>query len=53
MLHLDHFTLGLVSQLSKWLLNLKFFPSIEFDLDNLSTQYSEMRLEHLVQDQTG
>ena len=28
-LHLDHFTLGLVSQLSKWPLNLKFFPSIE------------------------
>ena len=30
MLYLDHFTLGLVSQqLSKWPLNLKFFPSIE------------------------
>ena len=28
MLHFDHFTLGLVSQLSKWLPNLKFFPSI-------------------------
>ena len=27
-LHLDHFTLGLVSQLSKWRLNLKFFPSV-------------------------
>ena len=25
----DHFTLGLVSQLSKWLLILKSFPSIE------------------------
>ena len=29
MLHLDHFTLGLVSQLSKWPLNLKLFPSID------------------------
>ena len=29
MLHLDHFTLGLVSQLSKWPLILKFFSSIE------------------------
>ena len=29
MLNLNHFTLGLVSQLSKWLLNLKFFSSIE------------------------
>ena len=27
-LHLDNFTLGLVSQLSKWPPNLKFFPSI-------------------------
>ena len=27
-LHLNHFTLGLVSQLSKWPLNLTFFPSI-------------------------
>ena len=27
MLHLDHFTFDLVSQLSKWLPNLKFFPS--------------------------
>ena len=27
-LNFDHFTLGLVSQLSKWPLNLKFFPSI-------------------------
>ena len=26
MLHLEHFTLGLVSQLSKWPLNLKFIP---------------------------
>ena len=26
-IHLDHFTLGLVSQLSKWPLNLKSFPS--------------------------
>ena len=26
-LHLDHFTLGLVYQLSKWPPNLKFFPS--------------------------
>ena len=31
MLHLDHFTLGLVSELSKWPLNLKFFPSIRVD----------------------
>ena len=32
MLHLDHFTLGLVlvSQLSKWPLNLKNFPSKGF-----------------------
>ena len=29
MLYLNHFTLGLVSQLSKWPPNLKFFPSIE------------------------
>ena len=28
MLHLDHYTLGLVSQLSKWPQILKFFPSI-------------------------
>ena len=28
MLHLNHFTLGLVFQLSNLLLNLKFFPSI-------------------------
>ena len=28
MLHLDHLTLGLLSQLSKWPLNLKIFPSI-------------------------
>ena len=28
MLHLNHLTLRLVSLLSKWLLNLKFFPSI-------------------------
>ena len=28
MLHLDYFTLGLVSQLSKWPLNLKLFLSI-------------------------
>ena len=28
MLHLNHFTLGLVSQLSKWPLNFKFFPSV-------------------------
>ena len=27
--NLDHFTLGLVSQLSKWPPNLKFFSSIE------------------------
>ena len=27
-LHLDHFTLGLVSQLSKWPPNLKFLPSV-------------------------
>ena len=26
LLHLDHITLGLVSQQSKWPLNLKFFP---------------------------
>ena len=29
MLHLAHFTLGLVYQLSKWPPNLKFFPSID------------------------
>ena len=29
MLHLDHFTLGLVSQQSKWPLNLKFVSSID------------------------
>ena len=28
MLHLDYFTLGLVSQLSKWPPNLKFFSSL-------------------------
>ena len=28
-LHLDYFTLGLVSQLSKWSPNLKLFPSVE------------------------
>ena len=32
MLHLDHFTLELVSQLSKWPPNLKFFPSIEYGI---------------------
>ena len=32
MLHLDHFTLGLVYQLSKWPLNLKLFPSIDSDV---------------------
>ena len=29
MLHLENFTLGLVSQLSKWPLNLKLFFSID------------------------
>ena len=33
--HLDHFTLGLVSQLSKWPINLKFFPSIVYSSDNM------------------
>ena len=28
MLHLDHFTLGLISQLSKWPINLKFLSSV-------------------------
>ena len=36
-IHLDHFTLGLVSQLSKWPLNLNFFPSTE-QLEQLVTE---------------
>ena len=31
-LHFNNFTLGLVSQLSKWLLNLKFLSSIDMNL---------------------
>ena len=38
-LHLDHFTLGLVSQLSKWPLNLKFFPSIERSIVDKCTHW--------------
>ena len=33
MLYLDHFTLGLVSQLSIWPLNLKLFPCIAKEND--------------------
>ena len=36
MLHLNHFTLGLLSQLSKWPLNLKFFSSIAFQIKSIS-----------------
>ena len=32
-LHLKHFTLGLASQLSKWLLNLKFFSLIDMEIN--------------------
>ena len=35
-LHLDHFTLGLVSQLSKWPPNLKLFPSIGMNGDSFT-----------------
>ena len=37
MLHLDHFTLGLVAQLIKWPLNFLFFPSIEAILKYIKT----------------
>ena len=33
MLNLDHFTLGLVSQLSKWPANLKLFPITDSEED--------------------
>ena len=39
LLHLEHFTLELVSQLSKWPPNLKFFPSTAFE-----------RMQYYVQD---
>ena len=44
MLHLGHFTLGLVSQLSKWPPNLKLFPSI----DDTRSQTERQMLSDLV-----
>ena len=40
-LYLDHFTLELVFQLSKWPLNLKFFPSIVTAKEHL-----QAKIEH-------
>ena len=50
MLHLDHFTLGQVSHLSKWPLNLKFLPSIVYIIDYYDRQDSNN--DYLVYNET-
>ena len=45
MLHLNHFTLGLVFQLSKWPPNLNFLPYIEEEYNN-HPKYIEEEVKH-------
>ena len=43
--HLDPFTLGLISQLSKWPLNLKLFPSIATSLKESTALQDDLEKE--------